>query len=93
MELSNDRSFIFSDIEINTGVLITGAEGFSDIPVICYGLRTDFTSTLFDGARRLMELADRIVVLCGGQVSGIVDTKKTTKEEVCLLMTKFRKEG
>ncbi|MBQ1290502.1 MAG: thymidine kinase [Lachnospiraceae bacterium] len=33
---------------------------FSDIPVICYGLRTDFTSTLFDGARRLMELADRI---------------------------------
>ena len=34
MELSNDRSFIFSDIEINTGVLLTGAEGFSDIPVI-----------------------------------------------------------
>ena len=41
----------------------------------------------------LLELADRIVVLCGGQVSGIVDTKKTTKEEVGLLMTKFRKEG
>ncbi|MBP3218163.1 MAG: thymidine kinase [Lachnospiraceae bacterium] len=33
---------------------------FSNIPVICYGLRTDFTGTLFDGARRLMELADRI---------------------------------
>ncbi len=41
----------------------------------------------------LLELADRIVVLCGGQVSGIVDTAKTTKEEVGLLMTKFRKEG
>ena len=30
------------------------------IPVICYGLRTDFRRTLFDGARRLMELADSI---------------------------------
>ncbi len=33
---------------------------YFDIPVICYGLRTDFTSSLFEGARRLMELADRI---------------------------------
>ncbi|MDO4803626.1 MAG: ABC transporter ATP-binding protein [Lachnospiraceae bacterium] len=41
----------------------------------------------------LLELADRILVLCGGQVSGIVDAEKTTKEEVGLLMTKFRKEG
>ena len=31
-----------------------------DIPVICYGLRTDFRRGLFDGARRLMELADSI---------------------------------
>lgn len=30
------------------------------ISVICYGLRTDFTSHLFDGAKRLMELADVI---------------------------------
>lgn len=30
------------------------------IPVICYGLRTDFTTKLFDGARRLMEVADSI---------------------------------
>ena len=30
------------------------------IPVICYGLRTDFRRRLFDGARRLMELADSI---------------------------------
>jgi thymidine kinase len=29
-------------------------------PVICYGLRTDFRRRLFDGARRLMELADAI---------------------------------
>ena len=41
----------------------------------------------------LLELCDRILVLCGGQVSGIVDARTTTKEEVGLLMTKFRKGG
>ncbi len=30
------------------------------IPVICYGLRTDFRSHLFEGAMRLMEVADSI---------------------------------
>ena len=33
------------------------------------------------------------LVLCGGQVSGIVDGRGTTKEEVGLLMTRFVKEG
>jgi len=31
-----------------------------DIPVLCYGLRTDFKSHLFEGSARLMELADSI---------------------------------
>ena len=35
----------------------------------------------------LMELCDRIMVLCGGKVSGILDARKTTKEEIGLLMT------
>ncbi len=30
------------------------------VPVICYGLRTDFQTRLFPGAQRLMELADAI---------------------------------
>jgi len=30
------------------------------VPVICYGLRTDFRTRLFPGAARLMELADAI---------------------------------
>lgn len=30
------------------------------IPVICYGLRTDFRGQLFAGSKRLMELADSI---------------------------------
>ena len=41
----------------------------------------------------LLELCDRILVLCGGQVSGIVDGRTTTKEEVGLLMTRFVKEA
>ena len=36
----------------------------------------------------LLELCDRILVLCGGLVSGIVDGRTATKEEVGLLMTK-----
>ena len=35
----------------------------------------------------LLELCDRILVLCGGKVSGIVDARTTTKEEIGLLMT------
>jgi thymidine kinase len=31
-----------------------------DIPVICYGLRTDFRSNLFDASKRLIELSDTI---------------------------------
>lgn len=31
-----------------------------DIPVICYGLRTDFRANLFPGSKRLLELADSI---------------------------------
>ena len=35
----------------------------------------------------LLELCDRILVLCSGKVSGIVDARDTRKEEVGLLMT------
>lgn len=36
----------------------------------------------------MVELCDRILVLCGGQVSGIVDARKTDKNEVGLMMTR-----
>ena len=39
----------------------------SDIPVICYGLRTQFTSKFFIGSKPLMELADdmeELVTIC-----------------------------
>lgn len=34
-----------------------------NIPVICYGLRTDFQSNLFSGSKRLFELASKIIEL------------------------------
>lgn len=36
----------------------------------------------------LLELCDRILVMCGGQISGIVDGRTATKEQVGLMMTK-----
>ena len=36
----------------------------------------------------LLALSDRILVLSGGKVAGIVDARTTTKEEIGLLMTK-----
>ena len=48
------------------------------VAVICVGEDLDV----------LLELCDRILVLCGGQISGIVDARTTTKEEIGLLMTK-----
>ena len=31
-----------------------------DLPVLCFGLRTDFLTHLFDGSRRLFEVADSV---------------------------------
>ena len=39
----------------------------------------------------LVALCDRILVICGGRVTGIVDGRRTTKEEIGLLMTKTEK--
>ena len=35
----------------------------------------------------LIELCDRIMVMCGGKVTGIVDAKSVTKEMLGLMMT------
>ena len=46
-----------NQIQIDELFIITKAV---DIPVICYGLKTDFQSNLFEGSKRLIELADEI---------------------------------
>ncbi len=45
-----------------------------EIPVLCFGLRTDFLTHLFPGSRRLLELADSIteiknVCACGAKAT------------------------
>ena len=41
----------------------------------------------------VLELCDRIAVLCGGKISGVVDGRTATKEGIGLLMTKHEKGG
>ena len=73
-------------LDINTSYTIYNlltAEKMKGIAVIYVGEDLDV----------LLELCDRLVVLCGGQVSGVVDARSITKEEVGLLMTQHRKEN
>lgn len=41
----------------------------------------------------LMEISDRIVVMCGGRVSGIVDPKDVTKEDIGLMMIQAEEQA
>ena len=40
----------------------------------------------------LTQLCDRIIVICAGRITGEIDGRKATKEEIGLLMTKTEKE-
>ncbi len=41
----------------------------------------------------LIDLCDRIMVIASGQITGIVDARSATKEEIGLLMTKTNEKG
>ena len=41
----------------------------------------------------LMELSDRILVLCDGKVSGLVDGRTAAKREVGMMMTRLGGAG
>ena len=53
----SDESQFFTPAQIDQLRTIVNNE---DIPVLCFGLRTDFLTHFFPGAQRLMELADSI---------------------------------
>lgn len=62
-----DESQFFTAAQIDELRTIVDEE---DIPVLCFGLRTDFLTHMFPGSARLMELADSIteiktVCACG----------------------------
>ncbi len=49
-----------------------------DVPVLCYGLRTDFLTHLFEGSRRLFEVADSITeikTICSCGKKAIVNAR------------------
>ncbi|MDY3919816.1 MAG: ABC transporter ATP-binding protein [Candidatus Limivivens sp.] len=46
---------------------------------------------VFEDLDVLLEISDRIAVLCGGKISGVVDGRTATKEGIGLLMTKNEK--
>ena len=49
-----------------------------DIPVLCFGLRTDFLTNLFEGSRRLFEVADSITeikTICSCGSKAIVNAR------------------
>lgn len=66
---------------------------YLNIPVMCYGLRTDFKLEFFEGSSALMEYADKIEELiticdCGKKATinmRIVDGKPTNKGEQVLI--------
>ena len=58
-----------------------------DINVMCYGLRTDFQTHFFEGARRLMEIADTIEEVktsCACGRKAIVNARFNDKGEVII---------
>ncbi len=59
-----------------------------DIPIFCYGIRTDFQGKLFSGSERLFEIADRIqelpnVCACGGKA--VMNARMTQSTEKVLI--------
>ena len=58
---------------------------FCDIPVLCFGLRSDFQTRLFEGSKRLFEIADSInevksVCTCGKKA--IVNARINEKGQI-----------
>ena len=56
-----------------------------DVPVLCFGLRTDFLCRLFEGSRRLFEVADsitEITTVCSCGAKATVNARLDAKGQV-----------
>jgi thymidine kinase len=63
------------------------------VPVLCFGLKTDFTTHMFDGSKRLFEIADSLteiksVCKCGrkAEVNARLNNGKIVKEGEQIVM-------
>lgn len=64
-----DESQFFTNKQIDQ---LRNIVDFDNIPVLCFGLRTDFLTHMFEGSRRLFEVADSIseiktICFCGAK--------------------------
>ena len=61
---------------------------YCDTPVLCFGLRSDFQTKLFDGSKRLFEIADSIAEIksvCSCGKKAIVNARLNEKGEVVVV--------
>lgn len=66
-------------------LLIKPSVDTMDIPVICYGLRTDFLLNGFEGSTRLLELAhniEEIKTICACGKKALINARKVNGEFV-----------
>ncbi len=80
-----DESQFLSTLQVNE---LWYVSKILDIPVICYGLRTDFRSNLFEGSKRLLEVADELEELIT-----ICECGKRAKFNARLINGKFTLDG
>ena len=81
-----DESNFLTEKQVNE---LSDVVDFMDIPVICYGLRSDFRQKFFEGSRALMEIADKIeeiktICECGAKATvnmRFINGKAVTKGE------------
>ena len=71
----SDESQFFTEAQIDS---LREIVDIDDIPVLCFGLRTDFLTHLFPGSRRLFEVADSITeikTICSCGSKAIVNAR------------------
>ena len=71
----SDESQFFTEGQIDQ---LRAIVDFDDIPVLCFGLRTDFLTHMFPGSRRLFEVADSITeikTICSCGSKAIVNAR------------------
>lgn len=77
-----DESQFLSEFQVDELKAITEVW---DIPVYCYGLRTDFRTKLFPGSKRLFELASNVIQLesiCSCGKPAIINARFNSKGKI-----------
>lgn len=80
----DEAQFLSAEVVDKLGFLVDTY----DVPIFCYGLKTDYTSALFEGSKRLFEISDSITELksiCACGRKAIFNARKVPSEEQVLL--------